>query len=144
LQRQLANHSRVRIDFDDDPTAIQISSPNPRLRVKIGALSCHQLLSAKRKSDGRTVTAYMESKANAPFLCLECNEEVVLKTGRHRVNHFAHANPIACQFAEGESDTARQFEKTGSIWQGTLGRSSGTGGKETASKFLTQISISIE
>ena len=50
----------------------------------------------------------MESKANAPFLCLECNEEVVLKTGRHRVNHFAHANPIACQFAEGESEAHRR------------------------------------
>jgi hypothetical protein len=38
------------------------------------------MLSAKRKSDGRTVAAYMESKLNAPFLCLECNEEVDIKT----------------------------------------------------------------
>jgi len=66
------------------------------------------MLSAKRKSDGQIVTAYMESKRNAPFLCLECNEEVILKTGRTRVNHFAHANPIACKFAEGESDTHRR------------------------------------
>jgi competence protein CoiA len=66
------------------------------------------MLSAKRKSDGQVVTAYMESKGNAPFLCLECNEEVILKTGRYRVNHFAHANPIACKFAEGESDTHRR------------------------------------
>lgn len=66
------------------------------------------MLSAKRKSNGQTVTAYFESKSNAPFLCLECNEEVILKTGRFRVNHFAHANPIACKFAEGESETHRR------------------------------------
>jgi competence protein CoiA len=66
------------------------------------------MLSARRKSDGQTVTAYLESKRNAPFVCLECNEEVILKTGRFRVNHFAHANPIACKFAEGESDAHRR------------------------------------
>jgi competence protein CoiA len=65
------------------------------------------MLSAKRKSDGQTVTAYFESKANAPFYCLECGEEVVLKTGRRRVNHFAHANPLACGFARGESEAHR-------------------------------------
>jgi competence protein CoiA len=65
------------------------------------------MLSARRTSDGQTVTAYFESKANAPFACLDCNEEVVLKTGRRRVNHFAHTNPIACKFAEGESEAHR-------------------------------------
>lgn len=66
------------------------------------------MLSARRKSDGQIVTAYMESKRNGPFRCLECNEEVILKMGRSRVNHFAHANPIACKFAEGESETHRR------------------------------------
>jgi competence protein CoiA len=66
------------------------------------------MLSAKRKSDGRTVTAYLESKSNGPFRCLLCNEEVALKTGRHRVKHFAHANPIACKFATGESEIHRR------------------------------------
>lgn len=66
------------------------------------------MLSAKRKSNGQTVTAYFESKSNAPFLCLQCNEEVILKTGRFRVNHFAHANPIACKYAEGESEAHRR------------------------------------
>src|SRR5258706_1509633 len=66
------------------------------------------MLTARRKSDQQTVTAYMESKANGPFACLQCYEEVILKAGRDRVNHFAHANPIACKFAEGESDTHRQ------------------------------------
>jgi len=66
------------------------------------------MLSAKRKSDGQIVTAYMESKANGPFACIQCNDEVILKTGRNRVNHFAHVNPIACKFAEGESDAHRR------------------------------------
>lgn len=66
------------------------------------------MLSAKRKSDGQTVAAYFERKSNGPFVCLDCREEVVLKTGRNRVNHFAHANPIACKFATGESETHRR------------------------------------
>jgi competence protein CoiA len=66
------------------------------------------MLSAKRKSDGQTVTAYFERKSNGPFLCLQCNEEVILKSGRNRVDHFAHANPIACKFAEGESELHRR------------------------------------
>jgi competence protein CoiA len=66
------------------------------------------MLSARRKSDGQTVTAYFESKQNAPFACLECNDELVLKTGRRRIKHFAHANPLACRFAEGESDKHRK------------------------------------
>ena len=65
------------------------------------------MLCAKQKLTGEIVTAYLESKRNAPFLCLDCGEEVVLKTGRRRINHFAHANPIACKFAEGESEAHR-------------------------------------
>lgn len=66
------------------------------------------MLSARRKSDGQTVNAYFESKGNAPFYCLVCGDEVVLKTGRNRVNHFAHANPLACRYAENESDGHRR------------------------------------
>ncbi len=65
------------------------------------------MLSAKRKSDGQIVTAYFSSKSHGPFTCPQCSEEVVLKTGRNRIDHFAHANPIACRFAEGESDLHR-------------------------------------
>jgi competence protein CoiA len=68
----------------------------------------YTMLSAKRKSDGQSVTAYLESKRNGPFACLQCNEEVILKIGRNRVNHFAHASPIACKFATGESETHRR------------------------------------
>jgi len=66
------------------------------------------MLSARRKSDGQNVTAYFEKKANGPFTCLQCNDEVILKCGRNRINHFAHANPIACKFAEGERDLHRR------------------------------------
>ncbi len=65
------------------------------------------MLSARRKSDGQTVNAYFESKANAPFYCLVCNDPVVLKAGKNKINHFAHAN-LACEFAEGESDAHRK------------------------------------
>jgi competence protein CoiA len=66
------------------------------------------MLSARRTSDGQIVTAYLETKANAPFLCLECNREVILRTGNRRVNHFAHANPLACRFGQGESEAHRR------------------------------------
>jgi len=66
------------------------------------------MLSARRQSDGQTVNAYFESKVNGPFYCLICGDEVILKGGRNRINHFAHANPLACRFAEGESDAHRK------------------------------------
>ena len=66
------------------------------------------MLSAKRKSDGRIVYAYFEKKSNGPFLCLECHDEVLLKTGRRRVAHFAHGNPMACQRTSSESDLHRR------------------------------------
>jgi competence protein CoiA len=65
------------------------------------------MLSARRKSDGQIVTAYAESKLNGPFYCLQCEEEVILKDGREKANHFAHVNPRACEFSLGESDTHR-------------------------------------
>jgi competence protein CoiA len=66
------------------------------------------MLSAKRKSDGQIVAAYFERKDNGPFECLGCKKEVMLKTSQSRINHFAHVNPIACKFFEGESETHRR------------------------------------
>jgi competence protein CoiA len=66
------------------------------------------MLCARRKSDGQTVTAYLESKTNAPFACLACGDPVSLKTRRRTVNHFAHVNPVACKFATGETDEHRR------------------------------------
>lgn len=65
------------------------------------------MLSARRRSDGKTVLAYEERKENGPFVCSDCNELVALKTGNARINHFAHVNPFACEFAQGESDLHR-------------------------------------
>jgi competence protein CoiA len=66
------------------------------------------MLCAKRKSTGETITAYFALQRHSPFVCPDCNEEVILKVGRQTVNHFAHANPIACKFATGESDEHRR------------------------------------
>jgi hypothetical protein len=85
-----------------------IVSSFPVGRVRMSSASHSSMLSAKRKSDGQIVAAYFEKKSNGPFACLDCNEEVVLKTGRQRINHFAHANPIACKFATGESEEHRR------------------------------------
>jgi competence protein CoiA len=63
------------------------------------------MLSAKRISDGETVVAYFEQKRNGPFRCVTCSEDVILKIGKSRVNHFAHANPFACEYATPESQT---------------------------------------
>jgi len=66
------------------------------------------MLCAKRQLNGEVAIAYSESKANAPFLCPECNEEVVLRSGRVRVNHFAHRIPQNCHNGTGESDVHRR------------------------------------
>ena len=66
------------------------------------------MLSAIRVLDGQTIHAYFLSKTDGEFICPECREEVVLKTGNKRVNHFAHATPLACKFSLGESDVHRQ------------------------------------
>ncbi len=66
------------------------------------------MLCAKRKLTGEIVTAYFSSKAQGPFKCPDCGDEVILKTGRRTVNHFAHVNPLACLYAENESDEHRR------------------------------------
>jgi hypothetical protein len=65
------------------------------------------MLCAKRKFTGEIVTAYFASKAHGPFKCPDCGDEVILKTSRRTVNHFAHVNPLACLYAENESDKHR-------------------------------------
>jgi competence protein CoiA len=66
------------------------------------------MLCAKRKLTGEIVTAYLASKAHGPFKCPDCGDEVILKTGRRTVNHFAHVNPLACRYAKNESEAHRQ------------------------------------
>lgn len=66
------------------------------------------MLSAIRKTDGQIVTAYFSTKSHGPFACTQCSDPVILKTGRGRVSHFAHINPLACNYALNESDTHRR------------------------------------
>jgi len=66
------------------------------------------MLCAKQKSTGEIVTSYLASKAHGPFVCPDCGDEVVLKAGRHAINHFAHVNPLACRYAENESEEHRR------------------------------------
>jgi competence protein CoiA len=66
------------------------------------------MLSAKRKSDGQLVHAYFERKSGVSFLCPECNEVVVLKIGKSRINHFAHLNPLPCKYGQSESEAHRR------------------------------------
>jgi competence protein CoiA len=65
------------------------------------------MLCAKRKLTGEIVTAYLSSKSDGPFACPDCSDEVILKAGRRTVNHFSHVNPLACRFAQGESEAHR-------------------------------------
>jgi competence protein CoiA len=62
------------------------------------------MLCAKRKLTGEIVTAYFANKSQAPFSCPECSDPVILKTGRSKVNYFAHINPLTCLYAENESE----------------------------------------
>ena len=66
------------------------------------------MLCAKRKLTGEIVTAYLASKANAPFFCPVCGDEVVLKSGSTKVNYFAHKNPLVCRYDANESEDHRQ------------------------------------
>jgi len=66
------------------------------------------MLVAIRKIDGQTVTAYSERKSNGPFKCLECGDPVILRTGRNKISHFAHENPIQRHYAKNEGDLHRR------------------------------------
>jgi competence protein CoiA len=66
------------------------------------------VLCAKRKLTDEIVAAYFANKSQAPFFCPECGDPVILKSGKSRVNYFAHTNPLACLYAENESEKHRQ------------------------------------
>jgi competence protein CoiA len=77
--------------------------PSSYLVIQLAAMLC-----AKRKLTGEIVTAYFASKTHGPFVCSDCGDPVILKSGKSRVNYFAHENPLACRYAEGESDGHRR------------------------------------
>jgi len=63
---------------------------------------------SNENENGQIVAAYFSTKADGPFACVDCREEVFLRAGRSQVDHFAHANPITCKFALGESELHRR------------------------------------
>src|SRR4051812_20328803 len=115
------------------------------------AITFANMLSARRKTDGQTVTAYFSSKQHGPFLCPDCGEEVILKSGRRSVTHFAHANPIACKFAEGESDQHRKckmeiyeaLQKAPGVHNVALERPLGTV-RPDVSAYINDVPVAIE
>jgi competence protein CoiA len=109
------------------------------------------MLSARRKSDGQTVAAYFQRKLDGPFSCLQCGDEVILKCGRNRMNHFAHANPIACKFAEGESELHRRckmeifeaLQNTPGVQDAALERALGEN-RPDVSAYINGVPVAIE
>lgn len=69
------------------------------------------MLCGKRTSDGQKVFAANSEKSDAPFQCLGCDHELVLKKGRIKVHHFAHKPPYRCSRGEGESDVHRRCKE---------------------------------
>ncbi len=66
---------------------------------------------AQRQSDGEVINASLEKKGNGPFVCLDCGEQVVLKTGRWNEDHFAHVDPLRIQRHHGESELHRRCKE---------------------------------
>jgi competence protein CoiA len=109
------------------------------------------MLCAKQKLTGEIVNAYFASKAHGPFVCADCSDEVILKTGRRTVNHFAHVNPLACRYAEGESETHRRckieifkaLRETPGVSDVVLERPLGTN-RSDVSANINRVSVAIE
>ena len=66
------------------------------------------MLRAIRTSDGETVEAWSQREAVGPFSCPACGGEVILRGGRRRLNHFAHAPEQTCRYDLGESENRGQ------------------------------------
>jgi competence protein CoiA len=72
------------------------------------------MLRAIRKSDGETVEAWSQKESAGPFSCPSCGGEVILHSGRRRLEHFAHTPERACRFDLGESENHRRCKAE--IW----------------------------
>lgn len=108
------------------------------------------MLSALSKSDSRIIPASSAASSNAPFLCPECSEVVLLRTGAGRIPHFAHKPMSLCPFG-GESDTHRRcktaiFESL--LWEpgvtrAALERPLGTA-RPDVSAYVSGVPVAIE
>jgi competence protein CoiA len=70
------------------------------------------MLTAKVRSTGEQVIAKSATKSDGPFLCPECENEVVLKLGSVRLNHFAHKSATNCEYGKGETEAHRKCKMT--------------------------------
>ena len=109
------------------------------------------MLCAQRKLTGEIVTAYLSSKEHAPFLCPECGDPVILKSGTEKVNYFAHLNPLVCRFDTNESDAHRQckFEiyhallRQSNVEKAAMERPLGTN-RPDVSAYINGVPVAIE
>jgi competence protein CoiA len=72
------------------------------------------VLRAIRKKDGETVEAWSQKESAGPFCCPSCGNEVVLRNGKRRLDHFAHAPERTCRYDLGESEHHRRCKAE--IW----------------------------
>ena len=62
------------------------------------------MLCAIRTYNQSKVFACDSVKADGPFYCNGCQQELLLRKGRIKVHHFAHKPPIQCKNGQGESE----------------------------------------
>lgn len=61
------------------------------------------MLKAIRSKDRAKVYAFRVEKIEAPFLCPECGENLVVHKGQIKIHHFAHRPGYNCRRVSGES-----------------------------------------
>lgn len=69
------------------------------------------MLCANQKLNSKSVRADSKKKPNGPFLCPECDREVVLRSGSVRVSHFAHRSEGPCRYGAGETNDHRRCKQ---------------------------------
>lgn len=62
--------------------------------------------------------AWDTNKEQKPFICPNCQDEVILRQGNKRVHHFAHKPPVNCTFGTGESQ--KHYEVKKAIYEALL------------------------
>jgi predicted RNA-binding Zn-ribbon protein involved in translation (DUF1610 family) len=72
------------------------------------------MLRAIRKSDGEIVEAWSQKESAGPFQCPSCGGEVILRSRKRRLDHFAHAAERVCHHDLGESENHRRSKAE--IW----------------------------
>lgn len=69
------------------------------------------MLCGIRNSDKKKVFASASIKAEGPFSCPGCRNELILRKGKIKIHHFAHKPPYSCSLGEGETDAHRKCKE---------------------------------